>query len=157
MLVERKVIMSDGQLSEREIRRRVEKRLKERQEFTIHLIAYLGVNLFLWFLWFVIPRLMIGLGLGGEALAAAGFPWPLLAMGGWGVGLLIHAVDVYQKSGASEARREREIQREIERYRAHMAAEGLTLEKPKRVARLSEDGEIVYDDEAEDQSATMQR
>jgi hypothetical protein len=47
------------------------------------------------------------------ALTGAGFPWPLIVMGGWGVGLIMNAYDVYGRAPISEA----DIAREIERLR----------------------------------------
>ena len=47
------------------------------------------------------------------ALTGAAFPWPLIVMGAWGIGLIMNAYDVYGR----EPIREEEIQREIERLR----------------------------------------
>jgi hypothetical protein len=142
--------MSDSQIDERELRRRVEKRMKARQEFNVHLTVYIIVNLFLWFLWFLIPRMMIFAGVGLGALGVASFPWPLIVMGGWGIGLVIHGLDTYSKTSAAAARHEARVQREIELERQRIAEiRGEALEKPKRRARLAEDGEIVYEDEEE--------
>ncbi|MCC7209321.1 MAG: 2TM domain-containing protein, partial [Anaerolineae bacterium] len=104
-------------MDDRELRERVEKRLKARQEFTIHLTVYIIANLFLWFLWF----LMTGIGVGGEALADAGFPWPLIVMGGWGIGLVIHGLDVYSKTSAAALRYEARVQQEMELERQRIA------------------------------------
>jgi hypothetical protein len=66
-------------------------------------------------------------------------------------------VDTYFQSNPQiEERRERAIAREIERERARKlgtsAPENVVLEKPKRkrVAHLGEDGELAYDDEADE-------
>jgi hypothetical protein len=142
--------MSDSSMDDRELRERVEKRLRARQEFNIHLTVYIIVNLFLWFLWFLIPRMMIVAGMGGEALTAASVPWPLIVMGGWGIGLVIHGLDVYSKTRAATMRHEARVQQEMELERQRIAEiRGEMLEKPKRRARLAEDGEIVYEDEEE--------
>ncbi len=45
------------------LRKRVEKRIKARQEFFSHLVTYLMVNAFLWMIWVV--------------TGAGGFPWPI--------------------------------------------------------------------------------
>lgn len=125
--------MSDGPIDERELRERVEKRLKAREEFNVHLTVYIVVNLFLWFLWF---------------LVGMGFPWPLIVMGGWGIGLIFHGLDVYAKTSGAALRYETRVQQEMEIERQRIAEiRGELLEKPKRRARLAEDGEIVYEDE----------
>jgi hypothetical protein len=73
-------------------------RLKKRQDFRAHLLVYTLVN---------------GLVAGIWALTGAGFPWPLIVMGFWGVGLIMNAYDVYGRPPI----REEDIQREIERQR----------------------------------------
>ena len=72
--------------------------LKKRQDFRAHLLVYTLVN---------------GLVAGIWALTGAGFPWPLIVMGFWGVGLIMNAYDVYGRRPI----REEDIQREIERQR----------------------------------------
>jgi hypothetical protein len=73
-------------------------RLKKRQDFRAHLLVYTLVIALLWIIW---------------ALTGAAFPWPLIVMGGWGVGLIMNAYDVYGR----EPIREEDIQREVERLR----------------------------------------
>jgi 2TM domain len=73
-------------------------RLKKRQDFHAHLLVYTLVSALLWTIW---------------ALTGASFPWPLIVMGGWGVGLVMNAWDVYARKPIGEA----EVQREIERLR----------------------------------------
>jgi fatty acid desaturase len=70
--------------------------LKKRQDFRAHLLVY---------------TLFCGLVAGIWALTGAGFPWPLIVMGFWGVGLIMNAYDVYGRPPI----REEDIQREIER------------------------------------------
>jgi hypothetical protein len=72
--------------------------LKKRQDFRAHLLVYTLVIALLWTIW---------------ALTGAAFPWPLIVMGGWGVGLIMNAYDVYGR----EPIREEDIQREIDRLR----------------------------------------
>ncbi len=118
-------------------RKRVEKRMKKRQDFYVHIAMYVTVNLFLWFIWL--------------SSGAAGFPWPAIVMAAWGIGLVADAVETYfESSPAQEARRERAIQQELERERA-LRTDDVVFEKPKRRAHLAEDGELAYDDEAEDE------
>jgi hypothetical protein len=73
-------------------------RLKKRQDFRAHLLVYTLVIGLLWTIW---------------ALTGAAFPWPLIVMGGWGIGLVMNAYEVYGR----EPIREEDVQREIERLR----------------------------------------
>lgn len=94
--------------------------------------------------------MMDAVGVGGIASTAVRFPWPVIVMGGWGIGLVIHALDVYSKTSAAAARYEARVQQEMELERQRIAEiRGELLEKPKRRARLAEDGEIVYEDDEE--------
>jgi hypothetical protein len=114
-----------------EIRRRVEKRYKERQDFIIHLAAFVGSNLIIWVLWFL--------------LFSGPFPWPLIVTLGWSVGIVAHFLSYYFKYGAGANRRENAIEREIEQEMARRAI----YEKPKNDERmrLTEDGELeAFDD-----------
>ncbi len=132
--------MSDQQIDYEDIRRRAEQRVKKRAEFWQHLAIYVVVNLFLWLLF-------------GIFSAYAGGPGPLivplLSTVGWGMGLVIHGIVTYVETNMDRMR-EREIDREIQR---EMQRRGLTsdevLEKPKRdqTVRLSDDGELIYEDE----------
>ena len=114
-----------------EIRRRVEKRYKERQDFLIHLAAFVGSNLIIWVLWFL--------------LFSGPFPWPIFVTLGWGIGIVSHFLSYYFKYGAGANRRENAIEREIEQEMARRAI----YEKPKNDERmrLTEDGELeAFDD-----------
>jgi hypothetical protein len=128
--------MSD--LEYEEARERVLKRMKKRRGFYEHLAWYVGVNLIFWVMWMLS---------GGW-----GFPWPLIIMLLWGIGLVSDAVETYYQSNPEiQLRREQAIEREIERERARKAADvGLEKPKRKRTAHLAEDGELVYDDEADE-------
>ena len=78
--------------------------LKRKRGFARHLRAYIIVNAFLWVVY---------------ALSATQshmwFPWPLVVMAGWGVGLGMNAWAVYGR--ASRPISEDEIRREIERQK----------------------------------------
>jgi serine/threonine protein kinase len=124
---------------EEKIRRRVEKRIEERQELRIHMVVYVMVHLLLWTIWL---------------LSGRGFPWPLIVMFGWGIGMVAHYMDYQQKHGVGAARREREIERELEKARrqGRIPAEDAVFEqKAKRKnedladehVRLAEDGELT--------------
>jgi len=73
-------------------------RVKKRRDFHAHLLVYTLVNGLVLLIW---------------ALTGSGFPWPLIVMGFWGVGLIMNAYDVYGRKPISED----EIQREIQRLR----------------------------------------
>ena len=81
-----------------DLREAAVQRLKKRQDFHAHLLVYTIVIALLWTIW---------------ALTGAAFPWPLIVMGGWGVGLIMNAYDVYGRAPISEA----DIEREIEKLR----------------------------------------
>jgi 2TM domain len=85
-------------LSDDTLREAAVERLKKRQDFRAHLLVYTLVIGLLWTIW---------------ALTGANFPWPLIVMGGWGVGLLMNAYDVYGRRPIAE----RDVEREIERLR----------------------------------------
>jgi hypothetical protein len=126
--------MSSDQMDYAKIRERAEKRVKNRQEFVSHLIIFLMINGMLWFIYF--------------SASPEVFAWPLIITLGWGAGLVSHAMAVYRESNAGRLAQERAIQREIEREMA-LLGEDIDL-KPKRSVRLSDDGEIVYDDSPAD-------
>jgi fatty acid desaturase len=89
--------------AESPVREQALAQLKKKRDFRTHLLAYVLVNAFLWLIW-------------GVVLAAADgpwFPWPLLPLAGWGIGLLFHALDTYGRKPFSDD----EIAREIERLR----------------------------------------
>jgi len=75
------------------------KRLRDRRDFSTHLVAYLTVNAFLWILWAVTEDNKVGV------------PWPLWVTLGWGIGLVINAWNVYGSRPITEV----DIQREMER------------------------------------------
>ena len=80
------------------------RRLKQKRDFSAHLVAYLVINGFLWVLWAITDS------------DRTGVPWPLWVTLGWGVGLLMNAWTVYGQRGISEA----DIQREMERTRGQI-------------------------------------
>jgi len=73
-------------------------RLKKRRDFQAHVVTYLIVNAALWAIW---------------AATGAGYPWPAWVTGGWGIGLLLNAWDVYMRAPITET----DVQREMERGR----------------------------------------
>ncbi len=113
--------------SDNEIRKRVEKRYKKRQELYIHIASYVITNLMLWFFFH-------------DA-------WVLWVTFGWGIGVVSNVIDYYSKYGGGADRKEAAIQREIAQER-----ERLGFEKPKNDTRmrLTDDGEIEEVPEDED-------
>jgi hypothetical protein len=85
-------------MSDQELRAEATRRVKERHEFPTHLIAYVVINAMLIAVW---------------ALTGAGFFWPGFVLGGWGVGVLMHAWTVYFQRPVTAA----EVERELERMR----------------------------------------
>jgi hypothetical protein len=73
-------------------------RLKKRRDFQGHVVAYLVVNAALWGIW---------------AATGAGYPWPAWISGGWGIGLVLNAWEVYFRAPITET----DVQQEIERLR----------------------------------------
>jgi hypothetical protein len=71
-------------------------RLKKRRDLQGHLISYFLINAALWGVW---------------AATGAGYAWPAWVTGGWGIGLLLNAWDVYFRAPITED----DVQREIER------------------------------------------
>jgi hypothetical protein len=135
--------MANDQLDYAEIRRRAEQRVTKRKEFMMHLAIYILVNVGLW-----IGFLFLGGLIGG--------PWPLLipllSTIGWGLAVAIHGVVNYFETTGMDAIREREYQRELQHeMRRRGIDDPALLDKPKRdqAVRLSDDGELVYEDEEE--------
>jgi 2TM domain len=133
--------MSDDQLNYEEIRRRAEQRANKRKELIMHVAVFIVVNLSLWLVFGVIS---------GFAANPTFLLIPLLSTLGWGMGVAIHGVVNYVETTGMDNMREREIEREIQReLRRRGLTEADLLEKPKRetTVRLSDDGELVYDDD----------
>lgn len=126
-------------ISEEEIaRRRVVKRMKERQEFVGHLGSYIGVNAVLLAVWF---------------FTGAEFFWPFFPIFFWGIGLVGQGLAYYNKYGPGAAKREEEIKTEVERELGRMSQVAPVMEKQKGTrledigvdggVRLNEDGELT--------------
>jgi uncharacterized membrane protein YecN with MAPEG domain len=79
-------------ISERQAARQ---RLQAKRDFVSHIVAYVVVNLFLVGVW---------------AFTGAGYFWPIWVIGGWGVGLVLHAWDVFLRRPVTEADIDAELQ-----------------------------------------------
>lgn len=125
---------------EEQIRRRIEKRHKELNEFRTHVVIYLMINLLFYFIW-------LGLGFMRQV------PWPLFVTFGWGIGVVANYLEYNHKYGRAAERREQEIQREVERARMRgeiPAQEDYAKRKNEDLAeyeeppvRLTDDGELT--------------
>jgi 2TM domain len=120
------------------IRRRIERRVRDRREFFVGLASFVAVNTLLWIIWLA------------TSTWYGGFPWPIFPTLGWGIGVAVQGWQVYQNSATAVSRREETIQHEIalEKMRLGLDKSADDYEKPKRdhVVRLSDDGELVADE-----------
>jgi hypothetical protein len=73
-------------------------RLVARREFSAHLVAFVVVNGFLIAIW---------------ALTGAGYFWPAWVLGGWGIGLVLHAWETFVRRPITEA----DVDAEVLRHR----------------------------------------
>lgn len=118
----------DGKEHQR-VTRAMKKEYKDRIDFAGHLGVYVMINLMLWFI-------MLGSG--------ASFPFPLIVMAAWGIGLGSHAMSVYFSSSQKRLARDEAIEREIDRL-AGVAA----VEKKKKRDRLVLGDEVLEVRDAE--------
>lgn len=128
--------MEKGMSQEEIIRKRVEKKLEERNGLIIHGAAFVMVNTMLFMIW-----LFTSIG-----DSSFNFPWFMIPLLGWGIGMFAHFMDYHTNYGGGREKREQLIAREMERERARMYASD-TYEKSKndfaeRGLRLTEDGEL---------------
>jgi hypothetical protein len=72
------------------------KRVTDRRDFGSHLVVYAVINGFLVLVW---------------AVTGAGYFWPAWVMGGWGIGLVLHAWEVFVRRPVTEADIEAELHR----------------------------------------------
>jgi len=73
-------------------------RIKKREDFKAHLLAYTLVNAMLVGIW---------------AVTGAGFFWPVFPLLGWGIGVCFNAWDVFRRATPTEE----QIRREMEALR----------------------------------------
>lgn len=77
-------------------RERALARIHKKRDFQGHVVTYIVVNAAIWAIW---------------AATGAGYPWPAWVTGGWAIGLILNAWDVYLRAPITEA----EVQQEIDR------------------------------------------
>jgi uncharacterized ion transporter superfamily protein YfcC len=72
------------------------KRVTSRREFGSHVVVYVVFNAFMVLIW---------------AVTSGGYFWPAWVLGGWGVGLAMHAWDAFFRRPVTDADIEAELQR----------------------------------------------
>jgi hypothetical protein len=72
------------------------KRVQAKRDFQSHLVAYVCVNAFLVVVW---------------AVTGGGYFWPVWVIGAWGVGLVLHAWELYGRRPVTEADVDAELRR----------------------------------------------
>lgn len=69
---------------------------EEKASVYVHIVVYIAVNLFLWIIWFT---------------SGQGFPWPLIVMFAWGIGLASHVSGVFWGRHAVDKMAEKEYRK----------------------------------------------
>lgn len=90
-----------------DIKQYVEKKLEAKRDLSNHLLAYLFANAMMFMLW-----LYISID-GGRVT----FPWFIIILFGWSIGLFAHYRDYSQKYGVGREKYEVTMQYEIEKER----------------------------------------
>jgi hypothetical protein len=83
-----------------DVRQQARKRVQARRDFSAHLVSYVVINAFLVMVW---------------AVSGAGYFWPIWVIGGWGVGLALHAWDTFLRKPVTEADVDAELTRQRSR------------------------------------------
>jgi hypothetical protein len=76
--------------------REAEKRVTSRRDFGSHVVAYAVINGFILLIW---------------AVTGAGYFWPVWVLAGWGIGLVLHAYEVFVRRPVTDADIEAEMRR----------------------------------------------
>ncbi|ACZ61303.1 2TM domain-containing protein [Dehalococcoides mccartyi] len=93
------------QLTDDEIYRIAQKRVKEKKEFYNHLSVYIVINLMLISIW---------------AFTGSSYPWFIFPLGGWGIGLIFHFLSVFGFMRDESDWENKEIQKEIGRLKKNL-------------------------------------
>ncbi|HVV38221.1 MAG TPA: 2TM domain-containing protein [Acidimicrobiales bacterium] len=72
------------------------KRVTERRDFGAHVVTYVVVNAFLVVVW---------------SITGHGYFWPVWILAGWGMGLVLHAWDVFLRRPVTDSDIEAELRR----------------------------------------------
>ncbi|MFC1952844.1 2TM domain-containing protein [Chloroflexota bacterium] len=95
----------ENKMSEEEIYEEAKKRVEAKKGFYMHLVSYVVVNIMLIIIW-AFP-------------AGGGYPWFLWPLGGWGIGLIMHFIQVFiWTSGGDRAAIAKEVEK-IKRERKY--------------------------------------
>jgi 2TM domain len=133
--------MRDDDLNYAKMRERVERRVRKRAEFLLHLAIYIPVNVLMW----VICLFVLG--------PTQWLLIPMIISFGWTIGLIGHGADTYLQTGGLDKMREREMRHEIalERLRLGLDDDEAISAKRKRepVMRLTDDGELLPTDDVQ--------
>jgi hypothetical protein len=70
--------------------------VNDRRDFGSHVVAYVVVNAFLTLMW---------------AVTSGGYFWPAWVLGGWGIGLVLHAWELFVRRPVTNADVQAELQR----------------------------------------------
>jgi serine/threonine protein kinase len=104
---------------EESIRKRVQKRIQDRNGFIGHMAAYIAVNALVW-----------GIFLSN---IGDGFPWPMFVSLGWGSGLTAHAVNILFKTNRILEKRENDVDAALD---ARYGGEPVTHDEYQQVRRM---------------------
>jgi serine/threonine protein kinase len=114
----KKELELDLATDEESIRKRVQKRIEDRNGFLGHAAAYAVVNTIVWSIFFS---------------SSPDFPWPMFVSLGWGSGLAAHAVNVFFKTQRMLEKREDDVDAVLD---ARYGGEPVTHEEYQEVRRL---------------------
>lgn len=92
---------TDDSVRDEALRERAMKRLKKKRDFHMHVLVYVLVNGFLSLIWALTD--------------VHDFFWPVFPIAGWGIGVVLNALDAYRDDEFDEA----QIRREIDRIRGN--------------------------------------
>jgi serine/threonine protein kinase len=150
----------------RKVRRVVEKPFTKRREFYQHLAVYVPINIMLWMI-YAFSNDFLGDG-------PWSFPWPLIVMLGWGIGLVANGVETFganrqEKAIANAMAKEREllygdsvVQGKSKRKNDHVSLDEIADDEYDSPVRLTGDGELTESmvterDEADQQQRAGKR
>jgi hypothetical protein len=77
-------------------RDRARKRIEAKRDFGSHVVVYVVINAFVIGIW---------------AFTGAGYFWPAWLIGAWGIGLVLHAWDLFVRRPVTEADVDEELRR----------------------------------------------
>jgi len=84
--------------TDEELRKKARKIAKEKSDFYIHFVIYLAVNAFLFAEWWFLTE--------GDS-----FPWPVITLFGWGIGVAAHGITAFRGQGYIEQQTEKEYKK----------------------------------------------